>query len=86
MSNSISLTVDGIMIKVGQRHPLAAAVYGVVKIVGSSDMYLREKEIARQNEWHKKHGYPINDAIAKPMFRQDSGMYRNCPTCPLKFK
>jgi hypothetical protein len=85
-SNLIATGIDGVVIGISQRNPYVGAIYGTLKIVGSSDMYIREQNRAKANEWHKKHGYPINDAIAKPVFKQASGMYRNCPTCPLKFR
>lgn len=80
------LVGSSIIIGVSRWNPYVGIGISLGQIISTTDLYKQEQAKAAEIEWHKRNGYPINDAVAKPMFTQDTGMYRECSNCPLKFR
>lgn len=80
------LVGSSIIIGISRWNPYVGIGIGLGQIISTTDLYKQEQAKAAEVEWHKRNGYPINDAVAKPMFTQDTGMYRECSNCPLKFR
>jgi hypothetical protein len=85
-SNIISTGVDCVVIGVSQKYPAIGVVYGTLKIIGDSDVYHKAQHDARRDTYYKKHGSYPDGVNQTATLRQDSGMYRECATCPLKFR
>lgn len=80
---SNSLAFDGLLIGVGRKWPIAGLAIGIGKVVSTTEVYKQGMIDGRNSAFIQKNGYPVNHTAS---IRSDSGMYRECETCPLKFK
>ncbi|MET3028390.1 hypothetical protein ABXT06_17045 [Flavobacterium sp. UW10123] len=78
-----SLGFDGLIIGAGRKWPLVGITVGIGKVVSTTEVYKQGMIDGRNKAFIQENGYPVNHtATIKP----DSGMYRQCEICPLKFR
>ena len=85
-SNFSSFGLDVAVIGVSRRHPVVGVVYGTLKIIRDSDTYSKALHKATREAYYKKYGSYPDGVNHTATLRQSSGMYRECATCPLKFR
>ncbi|HEX8269339.1 MAG TPA: RHS repeat-associated core domain-containing protein [Flavobacterium sp.] len=81
-----STGVDGVIIFASRRHPAIGVAYSTLKIVGNSDMYKKAALEASREAYLKKHGCYPDGVNHTATLKQDPGMYKECATCPTKYR
>jgi RHS repeat-associated protein len=77
------LMLNSTIIAISRYNPEIGITISTGRLISTTNLYKQEMEKAKNGAFIKKYGYPVNHSA---MLKQDSGMYRNCETCPLKFR
>ena len=78
-----SLAFDGFLMGVGKAWPALGLTIGIGKVISTTDAYKQGMIDGRNKAFIQKNGYPVNHTAT---IKSDSGMYRECEVCPLKFR
>lgn len=81
-----SLTFNASVIAVSRYYPIVGIGVGTLNIIADSEVYHNARYEAKREAYFKKHGSYPNGVNHTATLSQNSGMYRECPTCPLKFR
>nr|WP_229335293.1 RHS repeat-associated core domain-containing protein [Flavobacterium sp. ALJ2] len=81
-----SLTFNASVIAVSRYYPIVGIGVGTLNIIGDSEVYHNALYEAKREACFKKYGSYPNGVNHTATLNQNSGMYRECPTCPLKFR
>ncbi|MCV9928321.1 FG-GAP-like repeat-containing protein [Flavobacterium sp. LS1R49] len=81
-----SLTFDASVIAVSRYYPVVGIGVGTLRIIGDSEVYHNAQYEGKREAYFKKYGSYPNGVNQTAIISQSSGMYRECPTCPLKFR
>ncbi|WP_426483550.1 RHS repeat-associated core domain-containing protein [Flavobacterium sp. 2] len=78
-----SLAFDGFLIGLGRKWPAVGLTIGIGKVISTTDTYKQGMIEGRNKAFIQKNGHPVNHTAT---IKSDSGMYRECEICPLKFR